>query len=190
MASPRDRAGFSASVEPAPALRGGATPETAAALRGGATPSTPEQFTTEREQPWRAPAGLGAVLDAWMDKPRVFRNVTLHERIAPVSAEYAALPGGLAPNIVAALGARGIHRLYAHQALAFEYATSGRDLVIATPTASGKSLCYNLPVMQALVDDPHACALYLFPTKALARDQEGAVRALLADAGNARAAIT
>jgi DEAD/DEAH box helicase domain-containing protein len=156
----------------------------------GAFPSGSGEFTTERARPWRAPAGLSAVLEAWMDKPRVFRNVTLHERIAPAAAAYAPLPAELAPSIAAALSARGVERLYAHQAQAFEHATRGRDLVIATPTASGKSLCYNLPVLQALAADPNACALYLFPTKALARDQEGALRALLHDAGIARAAIT
>src|SRR4051812_36869630 len=151
---------------------------------------TAHAFATEREQPWRAPVGLAGVLEAWQAKRRVFGNVALHERIPSTSASYASMPEALAPNIVSALAGRGIRELYAHQAQAFEHATSGRDVVIATPTASGKSLCYNLPVLQALAADPSACALYLFPTKALARDQEAALRVLLHDAGIARGAIT
>src|SRR5204863_3542018 len=115
---------------------------------------------------------------------------TLHERIPPVPARHAPLPDALAPSLVGALAARGIRELYAHQALAFEEATSGRDLVIATPTASGKSLCYNLPVLQALAHDPGARALYLFPTKALSRDQESALQSLLHDAGLKHGAVT
>jgi DEAD/DEAH box helicase domain-containing protein len=70
-----------------------------------------------------------------------------------------------------ALRRRGIERLYTHQAQAFELAAAGRDLVVVTPTASGKTLCYNLPVLSRVLERPEARALYLFPTKALAQDQ-------------------
>ncbi len=70
-----------------------------------------------------------------------------------------------------ALEKRGIPRLYTHQAEAFELSTQGKNVVVVTPTASGKTLCYNLPVFQRLIEDPGARALYLFPTKALAEDQ-------------------
>jgi len=70
-----------------------------------------------------------------------------------------------------ALANRGIERLYCHQAEAFEHTHSGRNVVIVTPTASGKTLCYNLPVLNLLLADPGARAMYLFPTKALAGDQ-------------------
>jgi DEAD/DEAH box helicase domain-containing protein len=85
--------------------------------------------------------------------------------------EFAALPDRLQPPLQQALHERGIHRLYTHQAEAFELAAAGRNVVVVTPTASGKTLCYNLPVLHALLDDPSARALYLFPTKALAEDQ-------------------
>src|SRR6185295_8880961 len=62
-------------------------------------------------------------------------------------------------------------RLYTHQAEAFAHAAAGRNVAIVTPTASGKTLCYNLPVLNGLLADPHARAMYLFPTKALAEDQ-------------------
>ncbi|MBW1907299.1 MAG: DEAD/DEAH box helicase, partial [Deltaproteobacteria bacterium] len=82
------------------------------------------------------------------------------------------MPSGLASGVERALHQRGISELYSHQARAFDLASSGKHVVVATPTASGKSLCYNLPILQALASDPSATALYLFPTKALSRDQE------------------
>jgi DEAD/DEAH box helicase domain-containing protein len=81
-------------------------------------------------------------------------------------------PAGLDPRLAQGLRGRGVERLYSHQAQAFDAARSGRHVLIATPTASGKSLCYNLPVMQTLLEQPEARALYLFPTKALSQDQQ------------------
>jgi DEAD/DEAH box helicase domain-containing protein len=69
------------------------------------------------------------------------------------------------------LASRGIERLYSHQVAALEAARTGQDLVVVTGTASGKTLCYNLPVLEAVLSDQSARALYLFPTKALAQDQ-------------------
>ncbi|MCX7172869.1 MAG: DEAD/DEAH box helicase [Proteobacteria bacterium] len=85
-------------------------------------------------------------------------------------ARYADFPEGLDPGLCAALAARGIDRLYSHQRTAIDHALAGRHVVIATPTASGKSLCYHLPALQRFRRDG-AKALYLFPTKALAQDQ-------------------
>lgn len=79
--------------------------------------------------------------------------------------------GALDPRIVNALKKRGVEALYSHQSEAIEAALAGEDCVIATPTASGKTLCYNLPVLDAVLRDPSSRALYLFPTKALAQDQ-------------------
>src|SRR5262249_28519656 len=81
------------------------------------------------------------------------------------------IPDGVDPRLADALRARGIEALYSHQAQAFELLAKGGHCVVVTPTASGKTLCYNLPVLQALLADPAARALYLFPTKALAQDQ-------------------
>ncbi len=88
----------------------------------------------------------------------------------------------LHPGLQQALAARGITQLYDHQLEALQGARSRHHVVIATPTASGKSLCFHLPVVEALVDDRHASALFLYPTKALSRDQEHAFHSLLADA--------
>ena len=86
-------------------------------------------------------------------------------------AVFAPFPSSLDPRIVEALKSRGVQHLYSHQAKAFDTVAKGEHLVVVTPTASGKTLCYNLPVLQALVQQPEARVLYLFPTKALAQDQ-------------------
>ncbi len=84
---------------------------------------------------------------------------------------FAPFPSSLDPRIVESLKSRGVQQLYSHQAKAVEVVAKGENLVVVTPTASGKTLCYNLPVLQALVQQPEARVLYLFPTKALAQDQ-------------------
>jgi len=85
--------------------------------------------------------------------------------------QYSLIPAAVNPLLAAALNKRGIEKLYSHQAAAFDHVDAGRNVVIVTPTASGKTLCYNLPVVNKLLSDPGARALYLFPTKALAEDQ-------------------
>src|SRR5450432_3373853 len=84
---------------------------------------------------------------------------------------YAEMPSTVDEKLRAALAKRGIERLYVHQADAFHQIAAGKNVVIVTPTASGKTLCYNLPVLDLLIRDPGARAMYLFPTKALAEDQ-------------------
>ncbi|WP_029733773.1 DEAD/DEAH box helicase [Deferrisoma camini] len=97
--------------------------------------------------------------------------VTHHQVIEPAPARTEPFPDGVHPDLVQALGTRGIERPYSHQARAAEAALGGRAFVAVTPTASGKTLCYNLPVLTTLLQEPDARALYLFPTKALAQDQ-------------------
>jgi DEAD/DEAH box helicase domain-containing protein len=94
------------------------------------------------------------------------------------SATFAPLPADLRPELVAALASRGIERLYSHQATSYEAVRRGRHLVVVTPTASGKTLCYNLPVLQRLLEDPERRALFVYPTKALAQDQLAELSAL------------
>src|ERR1700694_1179262 len=105
-------------------------------------------------------------------------DITLDHVIPAAAAQFAPLPPEMRPELVAALAARGIERLYTHQADAYRAIRSGRHLVVVTPTASGKTLCYNLPVLQRLLDNPERRALYLFPTKALAQDQLAELSAL------------
>src|SRR2546427_4070397 len=87
-------------------------------------------------------------------------------------------PSSLDPRIAESLKSRGVQQLYSHQARGFEIVSKGENLVVVTPTASGKTLCYNLPVLQALLGSPDARVLYLFPTKALAQDQLAELEAL------------
>jgi len=84
---------------------------------------------------------------------------------------YAPVPESIAPALREVLAERGIAQLYIHQADAFAEVEAGRNCVIVTPTTSGKTLCFNLPVLDTLMRDPRARALYIFPTKALAEDQ-------------------
>ena len=119
------------------------------------------------------------VLAGWLASP-LGRHLVCERTFAARPARTRPLPGWLDERLSAALAAAGVRSLYDHQAQACEALRSGRNVVVATPTASGKTLCYNLPVFQTLLEDPHARALYLFPTKALARDQVEAARSLAA----------
>ncbi|HSS94358.1 MAG TPA: DEAD/DEAH box helicase, partial [Candidatus Dormibacteraeota bacterium] len=105
-------------------------------------------------------------------------EITLDQVIPGADAQFAPLPPDLRRPLVAALAGRGIERLYTHQAEAYRAIRGGRHLVVVTPTASGKTLCYNLPVLQRLLEDPERRALYVFPTKALAQDQLAELSAL------------
>jgi len=111
---------------------------------------------------------------------RSWRDQIVHvEGIAARAARYAEPESPLPGQVQAILSQTGIERLYVHQAQAVDLARQGADFVVVTGTASGKTLCYNLPIFERLVHEPEACALYLFPTKALSQDQlRGVVRAL------------
>ncbi|MEE8218446.1 MAG: DEAD/DEAH box helicase [Vicinamibacteria bacterium] len=102
-------------------------------------------------------------------------------------AQIVPFPDDLDPRLREVLAGRGLSGLYTHQREAYELVQQGRDLVVVTPTASGKTLCYNLPVLDSVLKDPDTRALYLFPTKALAQDQlaelHGTIEALGADIG-------
>src|SRR6266480_6142925 len=105
-------------------------------------------------------------------------DITLDHVVSASEATFAPLPRGLNPGLVEALARRGVERLYSHQAEAYEAVRRGRHLVVVTPTASGKTLCYNLPVLQRLLENPEKRALFVYPTKALAQDQLAELGAL------------
>ncbi|MEW6322799.1 MAG: DEAD/DEAH box helicase [Acidobacteriota bacterium] len=129
--------------------------------RGGERKAIALQTALER----LAPGPLG-------DRPDTPDEViTAVRRLPPVEARYAPFPDALDPRLRAVLERRGIRQLYSHQAEVFGHVASGRHVVVTTPTASGKTLCYNLPVLNAVLTEPETRALYLFPTKALAQDQ-------------------
>ena len=118
-----------------------------------------------------APAPADAVLERLLADPEAGQHFVHVRRLPERPARLVDPPTWLDERLRAALSARGIERLYSHQAEALEALRTGNDVVVVTPTASGKTLCYNLPVLQAIADDPAARALYLFPTKALSQDQ-------------------
>src|SRR5450759_2508677 len=108
-------------------------------------------------------------LEEWMAQTDSPIRAIRHEPAKP--GEFADVPVAVDAALGKVLAERGVARLYTHQAEAFEHVAAARNVVVVTPTASGKTLCYNLPVLNRLVADPGARALYLFPTKALAEDQ-------------------
>jgi DEAD/DEAH box helicase domain-containing protein len=125
-----------------------------------------------------APATPEAVLESLLTEPSLARGVVHHEVIPARDAAHTDWPSWLAPGILEGLRARGIERPYVHQAEAIEAVHAGEDVVVVTPTASGKSLSYTVPILQAMADDPSARALCLFPTKALGQDQVAEISAL------------
>ncbi len=139
--------------------------------------------------PWSPARGIDTVLDRWLAHGTVRPNLTADETLAPRSAAHLPFPSGLGPGLVSALRQRGIDQLYSHQARAFDAAMAGKHVVVATPTASGKSLCFHLPVLETLTREPDARALYLYPTKALSRDQEAGLRTLMRESGAPSSAV-
>jgi DEAD/DEAH box helicase domain-containing protein len=108
----------------------------------------------------------------------LYGNVVHVQTIPPRAADSVDLPADVPEALSRALRARGIEKLYRHQAICREKALAGKNVVVLTPTASGKTLCYNLPVIETLLADPDARCLYLFPTKALSQDQQSELNEL------------
>ena len=114
-----------------------------------------------------------------LKQQRFFRGQIAHVQLMPQQpAEYGEVDGGLQPAVRDALARDGIDRLYSHQAEAIAKIRAGLSVVIVTGTASGKTLCYNVPIVETLLAEPHATALMVYPTKALAQDQLRALGAL------------
>jgi DEAD/DEAH box helicase domain-containing protein len=110
-------------------------------------------------------------LGALVARYRADEVLTAVRHIPAREAQFRAMPAWVRPELAAAYHAKGIEKLYTHQAAAAELAHTGKNFVVVTPTASGKTLCYNLPVLNAVLGNADTRALYLFPTKALAQDQ-------------------
>ena len=114
---------------------------------------------------------LDQLLGQLRQNPKFMSCVTHWRTLPATEGKYADFPESMDPRIQEVLRKRGIYRLYTHQAQSFELAQEKKDFVVVTPTASGKTLCYNLPVLSAILKNEDARALYLFPTKALSADQ-------------------
>lgn len=138
------------------------------------TLSLPLEDSEAQEPPRGALTTLGcqAMIDRFQSWMQQDESPVRAIRVQPArEAQYAELPEWAAESLRHALTAKKIRELYTHQAEAAAHGFAGRNVVVVTPTASGKTLCYNLPVVQTILNDPLARAFYLFPTKALAEDQ-------------------
>jgi DEAD/DEAH box helicase domain-containing protein len=124
-------------------------------------------------------------LGAWIEVLRAdhafMDNVRSIREIPAMDGKYEPFPEWVHPAILASLQNKGIQKLYSHQVEAIEHIWKGNNVVLVTPTASGKTLCYTLPVLQKILLEPETRALYLFPTKALAQDQLNDAQGLIND---------
>ncbi|PLR77183.1 ATP-dependent helicase [Bacillus sp. V3-13] len=118
-----------------------------------------------------------------IDELRKNENIVNWHEIEPQEARTRPIPDVVNERIKAALRKRGIEELYSHQFTAFQTLQKGENIVAETPTASGKTLCYNLPVLQAIAEVETNRALYLFPTKALAQDQKSELNEIINEMG-------
>ena len=123
---------------------------------------------------------LNEILQQWKDDPAFMSNITRWEVVPTTEGCFCNFPDYLEPQLCEALQRRGIEKLYSHQAAAIDAVKQGNHTVVVTPTSSGKTLCYNLPVVSAIIKEPSSRALYLFPTKALSQDQVAELRELTA----------
>jgi DEAD/DEAH box helicase domain-containing protein len=118
------------------------------------------------------------LLSAWRAEPSIAGNIAEWRSLPARTAHTSPMPPDLHPALVDALSRSGIFSLYSHQIAAWEHLQAGKNVVVVTGTASGKTLCFNLPVLDRLLRQPDTRALYLYPTKALAQDQSAALRTL------------
>ncbi len=121
--------------------------------------------------PTLSTANLEHLLAVWAKEPTIAENVVEWRTEPERTARFVDLPSDLHPVLSGYLQQAGIRKLYSHQGECWEQACQGQNVVVVTGTASGKTLCYNLPVIDLAMRDPSARALYLFPTKALTQDQ-------------------
>ena len=130
---------------------------------------------------------MNAALEQILSSPEFAPNIVLEKLLPASEGSFLPFPADLEGRIAGALRNRGISQLYTHQAEVWDNVRKGRNTVVITPTASGKTLCYNLPVLDSLLRDDKARALYLFPTKALYQDQQSELNELVGAAPAAEA---
>lgn len=126
---------------------------------------------------------LEQVLDYFKASDRIMKNITSWVELPAKEAVYTEFPDFIDDRIRSALERRGVRKLYSHQASAIQAIHEGNSVVVVTPTASGKTMCYNIPVLDAILKDEESRALFLFPTKALSQDQTSELHELITEAG-------
>src|SRR5262245_32496488 len=131
----------------------------------------PESLAVRRAGASDAVMRVQEVLDSFASRDNASEILTAIRHFPAGEAQWGNFPDWVNANLVSAYNAKGVGQLYTHQAAAAEAVHAGKNVVIVTPTASGKTLCYNLPVLSAVLENSDTRALYLFPTKALAQDQ-------------------
>jgi DEAD/DEAH box helicase domain-containing protein len=131
----------------------------------------PESLAVRRAETSTAITRVHEVLDAFAARDHNGEMLTAVRHFPAREAQWADFPEWVNADLAGVYAAKGIRRLYTHQEAAAEAVHAGKNVVIVTPTASGKTLCYNLPVLNATLENSDTRALYLFPTKALAQDQ-------------------
>ncbi|MCR8846897.1 DEAD/DEAH box helicase [Rossellomorea sp. SC111] len=125
---------------------------------------------------------LQQLIEYFKKDPDFSKQIIHWHTIDEKPAQLVELPFEIDERIKEALHKRGLEKLYTHQYSAFQLAMEGKSFTAVTPTASGKTLCYNLPVLQTILDNPDSRALYIFPTKALAQDQKSELNEIIAEA--------
>jgi DEAD/DEAH box helicase domain-containing protein len=146
-----------------------AMPDSLAVRLAGVTPIDIARSDLARNS--SAMARVSQVLDGFAERDERGEILTAVRNYPARAAQWAEFPAWVDEKLKKAYGSKGIQQLYSHQAAAAEAVHAGKNIVIVTPTASGKTLCYNLPVLNAILGDTDSRAMYLFPTKALAQDQ-------------------
>src|SRR6266853_3582988 len=131
----------------------------------------PESLAVRRAATSTAITRVHQVLDAFAARDHNGEILTAIRHFPAREAQWADFPAWAHADLKAAYAGKGIRQLYSHQAAAADAVHSGKNIVVVTPTASGKTLCYNPPILNAILESSDSRALYLFPTKALAQDQ-------------------
>ncbi|MBI3671108.1 MAG: DEAD/DEAH box helicase, partial [Acidobacteria bacterium] len=131
----------------------------------------PHSLAVRRSSAVGSLARVHEIIEQLSARDRTGEVLTAVHHVPAREAQWAPMPAWVRPELAAAYAAKGVQQLYTHQAAAAEAVRGGRNVVVVTPTASGKTICYNLPVLNAVLENPDTRALYLFPTKALAQDQ-------------------
>jgi len=134
-------------------------------------------------------SSIDKVLVQWFQESSISENIEVRHQVLAHPASYTPISEWVSNGYLRELNKQGIELLYAHQKKAVDLIRAGKNVVISTGTASGKTLCYNLPIIQELLENKRVCALYLFPTKALTQDQYAELTKTLGNLGSYKVSV-